>query len=74
MHILMLIVTSGIIAMLLQWFIVDGFTDWIASRIILRPWQHRTKVLTIRYLYTFMYSTCVVLWLISMSYIGLLDK
>lgn len=74
MNTLMLIVTGGLIAMGLQLIVVDGITGWIASRIILRPWQHAVQALAIRYLYRFAEAACVVLWAILMIYMGLLDK
>lgn len=74
MQLFMLILTGGILAMILQFLVVDGVTGWIASRIILRPWQHSIQVLAVRYLYVFMYGICVVMWCVMMIYLGMLDK
>jgi len=74
MHIFMLVLTGGIMAMLLQFVMVDGVTGWIASRIILRPWQHAIQVLAVRYLYMFMYGVCVVIWCAIMVYLYTISK
>lgn len=74
MNLFMLIVTGGILAVVLRMLVLDGVSDWIASRIILRPWQHDTQVKAIKALYAFAYSTCVILWAYCMLYVGLLDK
>ena len=73
MHLFMLLLSGGLLAMVLQLLLVDGVTGWIASRIILRPWQHSIQVLAVRYLYAFVYGVCVVLWVSIMIYIGMLD-
>ena len=74
MHLFMLLLSGGLLAMGLQFLLVDGVTGWIASRIILRPWQHSTQVLAVRYTYVFMYGVCVVLWCCMMIYLGMLDE
>lgn len=62
MHILTLIIIGGAIAVALQLLVLDGIAGWIASRIILQPWQHDSQVRAIRCLYAFAYSTCLIVW------------
>lgn len=74
MNLFMLIVTGGILAIVLQFLVLDGIAGWLASRIILRPWQHETQVKAVKALYALTYSTCIIVWAYCMLYVGLLDK
>lgn len=69
-----LIFTGGLLATVLQLIVVDGIAGWIASRIILRPWQHSFQVLAVRCLYKFVYASSTVAWCLIMLYLYSLDK
>lgn len=73
MHLFMLIITGGLLAVALRLLVVDGFTGWIASLVILRPWQHNTQVRIVKALYAFVYSACLIVWGYTMIYLYLLD-
>lgn len=69
-----LIMTGGLLAIVFQLIVVDGVAGWIASRIILRPWQHDYQVLAVRCLYRFVYAASTVAWCLIMLYLYSLDK
>lgn len=73
MHMFMLIFSGGVLAIALRLIVVDGIVGWIASRIILQPWQHDVQVRVVKAVYDFAYSTCIILWVIVVIFLHNLE-